>query len=102
MHKTYYIITPVFPDGIAVYVERLQYANKNLAIVLRAPDGEPIFRASANIDSALPEHYFVCKNYTENEGLDLALEKAGIAKRTGATIRLGWCTCPIMELEKDA
>lgn len=98
MPKKYTLTTPIFPNGITVVVRTRTYANGNLAVLLDAPDGEPIFKASTNTDLELDSPLFVCKNYSENEGLDIALETAGIAKRTGATICVGYATCPIMKL----
>lgn len=101
MPKEYTITTPVFPDGITVCVKQKEYQNGNLAVLLSAPDGEPIFKASTNTELKLDSPLFVCKNYNENEGLDIALEIAGIAQRTGDTVRVGYATCPIMELLED-
>lgn len=78
--------------GIDCEVEQRVYANGRMALVLvDAKDREQVAVATVNLPEAplRPGEVFI-KDYSENEGMLAALEKAGIVQATGETVRLGF------------
>jgi hypothetical protein len=75
------------------YVEFNRYSqNDRVAIQLVEKDShDPIAMATVNIDEVpVGEDECLIKDYSENEGVLEALEKAGVVKFTGKTFKSGW------------
>lgn len=103
--KTFEITTPILSEPIRVCITKMTYTEGGLCVLLTdAATGEPAAKVSIRVPELdLPPGWFVCKNYSEGEGMDIALEAAGVARRTGATIKVGrGMICPIMELLEEA
>lgn len=102
--KIFEITTPILCEPIRVCVICMTYAEGGLCVLLTdAVTGEPVAKVSIHVPGLdLPPDRFVCKNYSEGEGMDIALEAAGIARKTGATAKVGTgMICPIMELLEE-
>jgi len=53
--------------------------NKSTALRITALDGEPLIIATVNLEKyAPPDGHILIKDWSENEGIQLALEKAGL------------------------
>jgi hypothetical protein len=76
------------------------YGNGRQGIVLvDARDGQDVAVATVNVPGALlGEKQVLIKDYSENEGMLQALERAGIVKATGQTVRSGFATIPVCDL----
>ena len=76
-----------------------KYGNGRTAIVLVGSDGEYAAVATVNIAEAelQPGQVFI-KDYSENQGMLAALEKAGIVKATGAYVDCGHASMPVCKL----
>jgi hypothetical protein len=80
-------------------VQFQQYGNGRLAIVLVGRGGEQAAVATVNApDVPLLPNQLLIKDYSENEGMLAALEKAGIVKAMGIYVRSGYVSMPICEL----
>lgn len=78
-------------------------ANNAIALLLVSNDGigEPLTTITTNspgFSEKLPAGQFLCKSYSENDGMDKWLEDNNIAKATGDYVQLGFVCLPIMEL----
>jgi len=66
-----------------------KYGNGSTAIqAFRG--GEPMFVATVALDEQPPVGHVFMKGWSENEGVPLALEKAGIIQLTGRKIPTGY------------
>lgn len=66
--------------------------------------GEPVAKASVFVDelsNALDPGEFVCKNYSENQGMAQWLIDSGIAIDTGRAVRTGKTISPILRLNNE-
>lgn len=64
-------------------------------------EGIPYAVATVNLpDVELEEDEVIIKNYSENEGILELLEKEGIVKRTGRSVKTGWVTVPVCKILK--
>ena len=66
--------------------------------------GEPVAKASIFVDelsNSLDPSEFVCKNYSENQGMAQWLIASGIAIDTGRAVRTGRAISPILRLSND-
>lgn len=81
-------------------ITKAQYANNRTALQLvDSKTGEPIATATVNIpDKHLEENEIFIKNYSENEGMLLALIKAGIVEVTGRSVQSGFVNIPIAKI----
>jgi hypothetical protein len=81
-------------------VEFVKYANGRPGLVLLdAVDGQEVAVATVNVpDAHLGLNEVVIKDYSENDGMLAALEKAGIVRSTGRSVACGFVTAPICEL----
>jgi hypothetical protein len=79
-----------------------KYGNGRTAIVLVGSDGEFAAVATVNIPEAQlrPDQVFI-KDYSENQGMLAALEKAGIVQATGAYVDCGYASMPVCRLLVD-
>ena len=68
------------------------YADKSPAIVMRTPDGEPIAKATTNVNElvALPDNCVVIKDYSENVGVLRTMTRNGIVRLTGKVVKLDY------------
>lgn len=65
------------------YPEKEEAADARIAITLVSTTGEAMLVATVNLEIAPePNHVFI-KNYSENEGVEEALEKAGVIEQFG-------------------
>lgn len=72
-------------------IERGQYRGGITALkLIHATEGDPVAVATVNIDGRYPPegHVFI-KNWSENEGMVAALERAGVVKDTGHKVKVG-------------
>lgn len=90
-------------NNIAVKLNIRRYPmNNRLALELLEKDGMPYAVATVNVpDVELEADEVIIKNYSENEGILEMLEKEGIVKQTGKSVRTGWVTVPICKLLID-
>lgn len=72
-------------------VQLEKYENDRTAICLvDAYDGEPVATATVNLpEESLPDGYVHIKEWSENRGITIDLEKAGIIEATGIKILVG-------------
>lgn len=86
--------------GFDCMVQKSNYLNgKTLLRLLDLNDYFPIATATVNISEVeLNENEILIKNHSENEGMLETLEKAGIVKDTGKSVRIGFVKIPIAEL----
>ena len=85
--------------GRYTYVEFARYHDNRTAIDLICTNGEPYTTATVNLPGESLEPGFVfIKDYSENEGVLAALEKAGIVKTTGRVVESGFVTIPEAQL----
>lgn len=80
--------------------------NGALALFFVSDDGlgEPLCKASLNIEPVsdkLPFNQFVCKSYSENEGLEEYLLDSGIAEDTGQYCTAGHTGGWILQLNAE-
>jgi len=76
-----------------------EYGNGRPAIVLVGRRGETAAVATVNVpDVQLLPNQVLIKDYSENEGMLAALEKAGIVKTTGVSVGGGHVSMPVCEL----
>lgn len=79
-----------------------KYGNGRQAIVLVGPDGETAAIATVNVpEMPLMPNQLLIKDYSENEGMLAALEKAGIVRAFGVRVRTGHVSMPVCELLVD-
>lgn len=79
------------------------YANGGLAVrIIDATTHEPLTTASVwvrNVSNELPEGQFVCKDYSENEGLENCLIREGVCFKTDhPPVITGFETCNVLQL----
>lgn len=89
--------------GFECAVQKTYYGNnKRTALQLfDVTDGQPVATATVNIPEVeLKENEVLIKNYSENEGMLEALERAGIVWRTGESVSNGRVTIPVAKLLK--
>ena len=80
-------------------VQFQEYGNGRLALVLVGRRGETGAVATVNApDVPLLPHQLLIKDYSENEGMLAALEKAGIVKASGLYVRSGHVSLPVCEV----
>lgn len=79
------------------------YQNDRIALeLIDYHDGEPIATATVNVpEIQLQANQVLIKDYSENEGMLTALEKAGIVKSTGTFVQSGFVQIPVCELLID-
>lgn len=87
------------------------YATKfvnsgGLALMLISDDSinEPLAKISLNIEGVtekLPFNQFVCKSYSENDGMEEWLVESGIASYTGKIVVFNRCCESILELNEE-
>jgi len=84
--------TTVHFHGFECEVEQRTYTNGRTALVLvDTKDREEVAIATVNLPEApLKAGEVFIKDYSENEGMLAALEKAGIVQATGETVRSGF------------
>lgn len=88
--------TEYVDQHVNLYTDK--YSNGNLALLaLDFKTGEPVMALSTNVGPLPPGTLFVCKNYSENEGVDEWLEENRIALPV-TEVSVGHTTCPIMLL----
>ena len=78
----------------------------SLAIMLISDDGigEPLATASVYVEAITPllePDEFVCKNYSENIGMDNWLTDEGLATDTEKRCVVGRTCCPILRLSPE-
>lgn len=84
--------------GLSGNVEFARYARKQVAILILSEDGDKVATSTVNLEgwdvSDPPEGFVHIKNWSENEGMVEALEKAGVIERPFKSIFGGWnCSC---------
>jgi hypothetical protein len=86
--------------GFDCELEFQQYPNGRTALVLvHGSEREPATVATVNVPEAhLGPDEVLIKNYSENEGLLEALEKAGVVKTTERAVASGFVTVPVCKL----
>ncbi|HTU17854.1 MAG TPA: DUF4313 domain-containing protein, partial [Gemmataceae bacterium] len=87
-------------QGFECVIEQRAYGNGRTALVLvDAKDREEVAVATVNLPEAplKPGEVFI-KDYSENEGMLAALEKAGIVQVTGETVRSGFVEVPVAKV----
>lgn len=88
------------PAGIAHFT---QYQAGGTAIQVTAEDGEPLYRATVFLEGhPLPPREVWIKDWSENEGVASALEKAGIIKLTGREQPVNFVKAKHAELTPEA
>ena len=75
-----------------------KYQNGEVAIQGFSLEGEPVFTATVSLQEKPKDGYVFLKGWSENEGIPDALEKAGIVKLTGRTVRAGFAEAQEAEL----
>lgn len=82
-------------------VQKRYYANGRPALLLvDAEDGSPVATATVNLpDVSLGKNQVAIKDWSENEGMLLALTEAGVVKPTGQTVSSGYVAVPVCELQ---
>lgn len=88
-----------YVDNITVdiLVGRYVYDNDvTCVLALDSATGEPVMKISTTVGVPIQFPFFICKNYSENEGVAEWLEENNIAKRTGHLVFAGEMECPIM------
>ena len=89
-------------------IVKTHYTNGRIALQLVATaddldndvyEGEPIAMASVNLPevSIAADEVFI-KDYSENEGMLMALVKAGIVKDTGRRVQSGFVSIPVCKI----
>lgn len=79
-------------------VMKHRYSNGRVALSLVDEEG-PVATATVNLpDVPLGKNEVLVKDWAENRGMALALEKAGLVKPTGQTVRSGFVEVPVCEL----
>ena len=89
--------------GFDCMVQKTYYGdNKRTALQLYdLTDGFPVATATVNIPEVeLKDDEVLIKDYSENEGMLDALERAGIVWRTGESVSNGRVTIPVAKLLK--
>ena len=73
------------------------YADKSPAIIMRTPSGEPLAKATTNVNElvALPDDHVVIKDYSENVGVLRTMTENGIVKITGDVVELDYETVQV-------
>src|SRR4051812_37940010 len=80
-----------------------RYDNGRIGLVLLdARDAEEVAVATVNVPEAhLGENQVLIKDYSENHGMLAALERAGILRATGRSVRSGFTEIHICDLLVD-
>lgn len=75
------------------------YVNGRTALqLIDVEDGEVVMVATVNIPSStIEKDELIIKEYSENEGVLEALQKAGIAGPVLRTVRTGFVSCPVVK-----
>ena len=82
-------------------VVKRYYSNGRIALQL-IQDGEPIAVATVNLpDIKLKKDEAIIKDYSENEGMLMALKNAGLIKKEIGTVQSGFVTCPVVQFNMD-
>lgn len=83
-----------------LYNDTHKYSNGRKAIELyEEATGEPYMMVTVNIPMvALAENEVIVKDYSENEGIYLALLNADILAPTGKSTPAGFTNCPIARI----
>lgn len=85
--------------GLDCTIEKSRYDNGRLALSLVDEEG-PVATCTVNMpDVPLGRNEVCIKDWSENEGMALALEAAGVIKSTGKTVRSGFVEIPVCELQ---
>lgn len=87
----------------AILVAGKYQSNNALALYFVSDDdlNEPLCKSSLNqetISGLLPFNQFLCKDYSENEGMVKFLTESGIAIPTGGACQVGYEVCEILQL----
>lgn len=83
--------------GENVYLRFARYELGRLAIELVGESGEPYCRVTTNMPEVPLNHdEFLCKDWSENEGMAEWLVENKIAERTGRTVQAGYANAPVM------
>jgi len=86
-------------QGFRVNIKLGRYYGGNLAVQLEEEDGQPFATASINVKELdLAGGEFVCKDYSENEGMLNFLLSNGIAEDTGRKVNTGYVNSSILKL----
>jgi hypothetical protein len=82
-----------------VYPEWGNYSNGRTALeLIGSEDKETVMVATVNIpDAQIEKDELIIKNYSENEGVLEALQKAGIIGPILRNVRTGFVTCPVVK-----
>lgn len=88
-------------NGEDCIVKKSKYINNdNLALVLMEigeyADPSPIAYITVNTDDKLDSDLSYVKDYSENEGMLEACQKAGLVKEILGVKQLGWVTAPLV------
>lgn len=75
-----------------------QEGNAIAIELIETQTGEPVAVATVNIDGLMHDEVAI-KDYSENEGMLMALILAGIVKPPHRYVRSGFVTIPIVRLE---
>jgi hypothetical protein len=77
-----------------------RYSNKRIALELvSTEDGSPVAKATVNIPEVKLKPYMtIIKDYSENEGMFLALKKAGVIRSKIGEVRSGFVVLPVVRL----
>ena len=81
-------------------VQRLEYPGGRTALVLiDARDGDQVATVTVNLpDQPLGANEVFVKDWSENDGMVAAMERAGILRNTGEYVRAGYVVAPKCEL----
>ena len=87
-------------SGYTCSVQFSHYHDNNLAIILvDIVDGGPVATATVNIEGVKLASNEVCiKDYSENTGMLMALQAAGIVGRMVKIVRSGFVDVPVVQL----
>lgn len=101
--KDLVVDTTYCPNTPAILYATKFVNSGGLALMLVSNDGinEPLAKISLNIQGVsetLPFDEFVCKSYSENEGMEEWLVEAGIATETGKYASFGHADGAILKL----
>lgn len=81
-------------------IEVLMYGNGNIALqLIDEVDHSPVATATVNIDDDLPINQAYIKDYSENEGMLLALIEAGVVISVIEHKRQGFVDFPLCLLD---
>lgn len=82
------LVDRIYRDVVFV---KTKYTDESVAVIAITDDGEKLTNISVNMNTppSIPNAIYI-KDYSENEGLVIQLEEAGLVTPTGLTMSSGW------------